>query len=132
MEGNTAENRASLRMRWVRLGEEPTVSVVVTSRGDKTRLEDCLRSLVPQCELGGAEVVVVRAAGEAELNALGEAWPVVRFVGAELDSAPALLRMAGMTEANGDIVVLQEDEAVPPDWLAQHARNARSNKGVSE
>ena len=126
--------------RWVRLGELPTFTVVVASTGGRERLNRCLHTLAPQCEAENVELVVVRSADDAELMSLSAAWPEIRFVGVDEGASVPMLRMAGAREASGDIVVLQEDEAVPPDWIAQHARwnraaaprTAPSDKGVSE
>jgi glycosyltransferase involved in cell wall biosynthesis len=140
MEGNMADSRGALGMRGVRLGELPTLSVLVSSRGERKRLMDCLESLLPQCEVQGAEVLVVRAGDAAELIELSAAYPQVRFVGAEPGSEDRHLRATGVRHAVGDIVVLQEDVLVAPDWLAQHARLRRmsavepapGNKSVTE
>jgi len=104
--------------RGPRLGEAPTISVVVASYRDRHSLDACLDALIPQCRLGEAEVVVARAAAPGQLQELTRAYPTVRFVAAPCDATIPELRAAGMAEAEGDIVALVEDHRiVPPDWL---------------
>src|SRR5438034_11460368 len=72
--------------RGPRLGEAPTISVVVASYRDRHSLEACLDALIPQCRLGEAEVVVARAAAPGQLQELTRAYPTVRFVAAPCDA----------------------------------------------
>lgn len=102
----------------MRLGETPTISVVVASCRERHLLEACLDALLPQCRLGEAEVVVARAAAASQVQELMRAYPTVRFVAAPCDATIPELRTAGLAEAEGDIVALTEDHRiVPPDWL---------------
>jgi GT2 family glycosyltransferase len=106
--------------RGVRHAAAPTISVVVASLGEPEVLEACLDALLPQCRTVDAELVVARRAAAGQLDELAIAYPTVRFVAAPSDATTADLRVAGMAEAEGDIVALTEDHRiVAPGWLTQ-------------
>ena len=105
--------------RAVRLGNRPSVSVVVASRRERSLLEECLQSLLPQAARVGAEIVVARIddGSEADLKA---AYPDVVIVTMPEESTIPQLRAAGMAASDGDIVALTEDRWVASDdWLDQ-------------
>jgi hypothetical protein len=113
------------RQRGVRLAEVPLLSVLVTSRVERKRLETCLDVLVPDCRSLGAQVVVVRAADPAEIGELSAAYPGVHFSAAPADTPEAELRVLGMAQVTGDIVVLRRDDPVAADWLASRIRRVQ-------
>src|SRR4051812_1491302 len=91
----------------------PHVSVVVASNHSRAQLDDCLASLVEQCERARAELIVARDDEDAELEALAAAYPSIKLARAVRGASIAELRGAGMREATGDIVMLTEDHSVP-------------------
>jgi hypothetical protein len=80
----------------------PTISIVIASCREPRLLEDCLRSILPQAAICAAEVVVARAGEPADLSALVERYPSVRFVEAPTGSGIPELRGLGMKNADGD------------------------------
>lgn len=108
------------REREARTGALPSVSVVVASCRPRELLEACLDALLPQCRAHGAEVIVARS---EEAEGLESAYPDVIFLSAPRDSTVPLLRAAGMSVAEGDIVALTEDHCVvADDWLDELLR----------
>jgi glycosyltransferase involved in cell wall biosynthesis len=116
------EKRASSGDRPLRLGDAPTVSVVVASFRERRLLDACLASLLPQCSAHRAEVVVARVCPVAEFRELERTYPEVLFVPAPDGSSVPYLRSLGLAAADGDIVALTEDHCVvADDWVAQLA-----------
>lgn len=110
--------------RAIRLGEGPSLSVVVASFRERPLVDACLASLLPQCRALGAETIVARACSDpVEIAEMEAAYPSVRFVRAPADATIPQLRAAGMAAAGGDIVALTEDHCVvAPDWVPQLLR----------
>ena len=105
--------------RGMRLGAEPTVSVVIASTAGRPALEALLARILRACEGGGIEVVVARACPVDEFRALSAAWPKVLFMPAPDRAGVPELRVAGLSAADGDIVRLIEDARdVDDEWLA--------------
>src|SRR6476661_3319201 len=98
----------------------PHVSVVVASNRSRALLDDCLNSLIGQCERARAELVVARDDDEAGLEAIAKAYPSVKLVPVKRGASIPELRGAGMRETTGDIVMLTEDHCVPgPRWVEE-------------
>ena len=117
--------------RGVRLGDAPTVSVVVASCREVWLLEACLRSLLPQCRAHGAELIVARAGTSSQTDVLARQFPTVQFVRAGLQESIPRLRALGMAEATGDIVALTEDHCIASeDWLPQLVRGHTKDRDV--
>lgn len=111
-----------------RLADAPLISVVVASRAERALLDACLGALLPQCARLGAELVVARAGGSADIEA---AYPTAVWVAAPADASLPALRAAGMAVADGDVVALTEDHCVPaPDWLSQIVAAQKSGAEV--
>jgi len=95
---------------------EPDVSVVVASFSGEAVLRHCLESLEPQA--AGAEVIVatdVEASGIARLEAR---YPGFRFHRAPRGTSVFRLRVLGIDQARGRLVVLTEDHCTAaPGWL---------------
>jgi glycosyltransferase involved in cell wall biosynthesis len=105
--------------RGIRLADAPTASVVVASLGDRARLDACLAALLPVCTARGIEVVVARNCPPDEYHALEETYPMVLFMPAPDNATVRQLRAVGLSAADGDIVSLIDDGAVPGSaWLA--------------
>jgi len=99
------------------LGERPPVSVVVASFRGLDLLAECLRSLRPQCDALGAELVLARPLAGAEVG-LAAVAQGCRVVAAPAGAAVPELRGAGLAQAQGEWVALTEDHCVAePDWL---------------
>lgn len=104
----------------MRLGDAPTVSVVVASFRDCKLLEACVGSLLPQCRSHGAELIVARAGTADEIAWLRHRYPEVEFVRSDGSESVPRLRALGMAQASGDIVALTEDHCIAAeDWLSQ-------------
>jgi hypothetical protein len=114
--------------RGIRLALAPSFSVVVASTGARARLEGLLGWLVPACQRRDVELVVARSTDPAELAALASAWPSVLFMPAPDGSTGGQLRAVGLTAADGDIVVLTEDDrALSEPWLEAVTTHDRAN-----
>lgn len=111
--------RRTKPLRAPRRGGMPTLTVVIASCDTRSNLDACLATVSPQCSRFDAELIVVRAAAHAEVQTLARLHPTVRFVVAPADATASQLRVVGMGEANGDIVVFTEDCSIPDSlWLA--------------
>jgi glycosyltransferase involved in cell wall biosynthesis len=96
----------------------PHVSVVVASNRSRALLDDCLASLLGQCERARAELIVARDDDDEAIAALARDYPAVRVIPVKRGASIPELRGAGMREATGDIVMLTEDHCVPgPRWV---------------
>jgi len=95
-------------------------SVVVASNRDPALLDACLASLLGQCRLARACLIVARPAGSfPPFDQLQQKYPEVQFVAAPTSDIPAL-RGAGLAEATGPATALTEDHCVAAaDWLEQ-------------
>jgi hypothetical protein len=103
----------------MRLGAEPTVSVVIASTAGRPALEALLARVLEAGDGGAIEVVVARACPVDEFRALSAAWPKVLFMPAPDGAGVPELRMAGLSAADGDIVRLIEDaQVVGDEWIA--------------
>ncbi len=130
MKGQTPNRSLPAGGRVVRLAEMPTVSVVVTSCGERSRLDDCLKALLPQCREAEAEVVVTRKATPAEISELSSTYPTVWFAAAPQEIEESAMRAWGMAEVSGDIVLLRSDDAVVENWVPRRLIALRERAGV--
>jgi len=115
--------------RKVRRDGRPTISVVVVSSGGTDRLEAHLAVLVEESEPLNAQLVVVRADGDAGLPGALRRFPDVRWVQAEADTGPRELRSRGMAEADGDIVVIVDDAEPVAAGRLGHLQSLREPAG---
>ncbi|MFN0181506.1 MAG: glycosyltransferase family 2 protein [Gemmatimonadales bacterium] len=93
-------------------------SVVIASCRDRALLSRAVDAVRAQVEAHGAELVIVRAGGAADVAAVRERCPNARVVSAPLDAGIPRLRGLGLAAAVGDPVAMTEDHCVPaPDWL---------------
>src|SRR3954469_17203069 len=83
----------------------PHVSVVVATKRSRALLDDCLASLIGQCERARAELIVGRDEDESGLDTIAKAYPSIRLIRVKSDASIPELRGAGMREATGDIVM---------------------------
>ncbi len=101
------------------------ISVLLTSTGQRDRLEACLRQLSPVCQQLEAELIVARAYNDQELAEMRVAFPEVYFAAAPAGSTLAELRTVGMAGADGDIVVLGDAATITTDELIDRFLQSR-------
>jgi hypothetical protein len=118
--------------------EKPILSVIVTVTDGAPNLGRCLDALrvqqnTPAMEIPSMEIIVPVHPGCDEIEALRKAHPGVRFV--LIDNLPFTRkpqerglrhivydyrRSAGLRAAQGEIIAMTEDHAIPPpDWCAR-------------
>lgn len=104
--------------RGLRLGNVPTVSIVVASVSARAKLEACVEALLPSCAGAGIELVVVRSTSAEEFRDLQNHFRSALFMPAPEGSSVRVLRNFGIAAAEGDIVAFMDDSR-PPDaeWL---------------
>jgi hypothetical protein len=112
--------------RAVRLGTTPQYGVLLTSLGDRARLDASLAILDRCCARLGADVVVAVARGPEEIDDLVKLYPGMRFVTARNDATVAELRELGMQHVSGDIVLLQHEDTVTTTWADELEQRMRS------
>ena len=104
--------------RGLRLGNAPTVSIVVASVSARKELEACVEMLLPACSASSIELVVVRSTSPEEFRDLQNRYRAALFMPAPDGSSVRVLRNFGIAAAEGDIVAFMDDSR-PPDteWL---------------
>ncbi len=112
----------------------PGVSVVVPTYGRAERAGALVARLLPELDAVDGEVVVVEDGSpggpSAEVGALAEASPRVRYVWQE-NRGVAAARNRGAREARAARIVFLDDDAVPPaGFLARHLEEARRHGGA--
>lgn len=118
--------------RLPRTGALPMISVVVASSAASDDLSACLNALAPRCEPVAAQVIVVRACADSEMEQLRAAMPGVRFLSAPPSSTHRELQRIGMMEAAGDIVAFTSDRYVVDDaWAAVLLRTVNDSTGAA-
>ena len=101
----------------------PSLSLVVTSLGQRPALERGLHAMMPAAQECAVEVLVVRADTPSQLSELALEFTGVRFVMATPGATRDELLMLGMAEATGHIVSFSEDSALATgDWRETFAR----------
>jgi hypothetical protein len=110
----------------VRFAETPTISVQLTSTGQRGRLEERLEQLLPVCERLGAQLVVVRAHTDEELLEMRARFPGVQFTAAPAGTPIPELRALGMTATEGDVVVFGDDADLTAEDLLDRFSKSRS------
>ena len=97
----------------------PTISVVVASSATLDLLSASLRALEARCARVSAQLIVVRACPDSELEELRASMPEARFLFAPPGATHRELRRLGMAQAAGDIVAFTSDHQVIDDaWAA--------------
>lgn len=130
MEQHSARFDVAMPFRGVRIGETPTISVVITSRAHMSRLDACLETLLPQATAVDAQLIVVRIAEAAEAHELGRKYPDVHVIAVNPDVTLPQMRVLGMAEATGDIVLLGQDDREGEEWFRARIF-AKQRTGVS-
>lgn len=103
--------------RTVRAGANPTLSVQLTSTGPRHQLEACLQQVGDACSRLGAQLVVVRAFTDDELQQMRNRYPDVLFAAAPAGLPAMELRAIGMAVTDGDVVVFGDDTQTTPEEL---------------
>jgi len=93
--------------------------VIVASSATPDLLSASLGALEPRCARVSAQLIVVRACLDSELEPLRASMPQVRFLSAPAGATHRELRRLGMAQAAGDIVAFASDHQVIDDaWAA--------------
>lgn len=110
-------DRHLARLRALRRGSRPTVSVVLVAQSDTERARGAVEALLPQCARIAAELVVVTRS-PADLAQLARSNPAIRLVGAPAESTVAHMRVLAAAECAGDILAFIDDQLpIPADWI---------------
>lgn len=121
--------------RSLRRVSAPSLSVLVASTGDRSRLEISLRSILSASSTASAEVLVARSDTPSQLSDLARTFTGVRFVMAPPGAGTSELLALGMSEASGHVVALTDDErAAREDWnevLAHRGGLIRPGPGLT-
>jgi hypothetical protein len=111
-------NEAPFSGRSLRKVSAPSLSVLVASLGDRSRLEASLRAIVGPAAGAAAEVIVARSDTPSQLSDLARTFTGVRFVMSPPGASVTELLALGMSEASGHVVALTDDErATQEDWV---------------
>ena len=98
----------------------PHLSVVVASSSAPGILKGCLQALREQCERTRAELIVARSGDLGDVEELESSFPHARFLRVPGPASEEDLRIAGMRESTGDLVVFVVDHRAPsPRWLEE-------------
>lgn len=96
------------------------LSVVIAASNDRASLERCLTSLGGQGQASDTEILVVSNYDQGTAEMLRTQFPHVKHVGLPEDATVPLLRTAGISRAQGEIVALLEDHGALDDrWCAE-------------
>lgn len=105
----------------------PNASIVIPTIGRPEYLEVTLRSVAPQAEVAGAEVVVVNDGADPATESVARAHGARVVALAERRGVNGA-RNAGIRAASSDLVVLLDDDVeVSPGWLGAMLQGARGN-----
>jgi protoporphyrinogen oxidase len=116
--------------RRVRLDGRPTLSAVLAAQGSLQDLESQLDLLIADCLSLDAEVIVARAGTPDELDGLRAQYAGVRWIHCAESSSRAELRAAGMADAEGDIVLIFDEEHPFEAGRLDHLKPLRTNGSV--
>lgn len=97
------------------------ISVVIASNRTRSLLDECLATVLPQCDGLEVEIVVARPAPLLDTDGRdprGEVDSRVRYVAGPAGASIPVLRGLGLTAARGAVVALLEDHCVADaGWL---------------
>ncbi|MEO8199509.1 MAG: hypothetical protein ABI679_03205 [Gemmatimonadota bacterium] len=113
----------------------PSLSIIVASGGDRSRLEAVLNRVLPAAMSAGAELLVSRSDTPSQLSELARMFNGTRFIMAPPGATVTDLLSLGMTESTGHIIELTDDErALEEDWneiLAHRGGVLRPGPGLT-
>jgi GT2 family glycosyltransferase len=96
----------------------PVLSVIVTSRRERSALQALVSQLAPQCARAGATLVVARSGTPGEVAGLAKLMPEAHFVPVPPGASDAQMRALAMVQASGDVVLFTDEQrGVPRYWL---------------
>jgi hypothetical protein len=110
VESESLDGDGALRDRELHEPSRPTTTVVVAWGGGMSELENTIGGLIPRCRAADAELIIVGSTSIVERRRLARLWPQVRVIDAPTRLSHRKLREIGADAANGDIVVLLDDE----------------------
>jgi GT2 family glycosyltransferase len=113
-------------------GAKPRASIVIANYNGLRYLDKCLEALVAQELDGGFEVLVVdNGSDDASVDHLHQCWPQVRVVEAKKNLGFAAGNTLGLRHSRGEhLVLLNNDTAVRPGWLAALVAAAESHERI--
>lgn len=128
-------NETPFSGRSLRKVSSPSLSVLVASLGERSRLEASLRAIIGPATGAAAEVVVARSDTPSQLSDLARIFTGVRFVMAPPGASVTELLALGMSEASGHVVALTDDDrAAREDWadvLVHRGGSIRPGAGLN-
>lgn len=128
-------NETPFSGRSLRKVSSPSLSVLVASLGERSRLEASLRAIMGPAAGAAAEVVVARSDNPSQLSDLARTFTGVRFVMAPPGASVTELLALGMSEASGHVVALTDDDrAAREDWtdvLVHRGGSIRPGPGLN-
>src|SRR5947208_10782391 len=105
----------------------PKVSVLIPTRARPRYLDVTLRSIAPQAQRHGAEVLVISDGPDDESR------EVAHHHGARMLELPRpsglnAVRNVGVNAASGDLLLFVDDDVIaPPEWLEAYLRAASAS-----
>lgn len=104
--------------------EQPTVSIVIPTRGRPGYLDVALASLTPQAQAAQAEILVVSDGDEPPTAAVARRHGA-RVITLHQHSGANAARNAGVAASSAELVVFVDDDIeAPPGWLSAFLRGA--------
>jgi glycosyltransferase involved in cell wall biosynthesis len=95
----------------------PLASIVIPTFNGKSRIGNCLDSLVRQTTGRDVEILVVDDGSSDNTASVVRSYSSVRLI-SQSNAGPAAARNRGAREAQGTILLFTDDDCVPmPDWL---------------
>jgi glycosyltransferase involved in cell wall biosynthesis len=95
------------------------VSIIIPTYNGAKRIGKCLEALTQQEYQGEFEIIVVDDGSTDETEEVVQQYSQIRLI-QQPNAGPAAARNQGARVANGDILLLTDDDCVPmPDWISQ-------------
>jgi glycosyltransferase involved in cell wall biosynthesis len=95
------------------------VSIIIPTYNGAKRIGKCLEALTQQDYQGEFEIIVVDDGSTDETEEVVQQYPQIRLI-QQQNAGPASARNQGARVANGEILLLTDDDCVPmPDWISQ-------------
>jgi GT2 family glycosyltransferase len=112
------------------MATRPLASILIPTLGGSEYLEAALRSVVPQAQASGAEVIVISDGPDRQVVEIADRHPV-RLVTLDVQRGLNVARNAGIQAALSDLLVfVDQDVVAPPSWLKAVIAGAAANPSV--